>query len=362
MAQSFSNFITEEVKEQSYKLIIFNNASEQIRDVKDTGFSELAKLMAKSAKAVDVDVRLVDFLGCYVTEKGGKTYINSFPLGEDGVTLPDVKGKEIEYQDPIEINPETTIIMPRGLGTLGMTSSRYWVDMIRKFELQGYVVVPNLHCWDMCSSKYMTDILMNMHGLKTPKTVAITHSEDTERAVKELGNKFPMIMKSSIGTQTGVGVVIVESLRSLNAMVQMMLLWEQHLPLILQEYVKIDYDIRVVVLDGNILGAMKRNVIVDESDFRSNVSLGGEAEPIELTEIEIRDSLTAADAVQGRLVGVDLIPAKDREKEQPLVLEVNSMPGFGGIEKITKDKSITQEIFRHFKNRDNWKGKYDDVN
>jgi ribosomal protein S6--L-glutamate ligase len=362
LAQSFSNFITEEVKEQPYKLIIFNNASEQIRDVKDTGFSELAKLMAKSAKAVDIDVRLVDFLGCYVTEKGGKTYINSFPLGEDGVTLPDIKGKEIEYQDPIEINPETTIIMPRGLGTLGMTSSRYWVDMIRKFELQGYVVVPNLHCWDMCSSKYMTDILMNMHGLKTPKTVAITHSEDTERAVKELGNKFPMIMKSSIGTQTGVGVVIVESLRSLNAMVQMMLLWEQHLPIILQEYVKIDYDIRVVVLDGNILGAMKRNVIVDESDFRSNVSLGGEAEPIELTEIEIRDSLTAADAVQGRLVGVDLIPAKDREKEQPLVLEVNSMPGFGGIEKITKDKSITQEIFRHFKNRDNWKGKYDDVN
>lgn len=357
MAQSFSSFIAE-APEQSYKLVVFNNASEQIRDVKDTGLSDLTKLINKSAKAVNVEVHLVDFLGCYVTEKGGKTYINSLPLGEDGVKLPDIKGSEIEYQDPIEINPENTIIMPRGLGTLGMTSSRYWVDIIRKFELQGFVVIPNLYCWDMCSSKYMTDILMNMHGLRTPKTVAITHSEDTERAVKELGTGFPIIMKSSIGTQTGVGVVIVESLRSLNAMVQMMLLWEQHLPLIIQEYIKIDYDIRVVVLDGRILGAMKRNVIVSDSDFRSNVSLGAEAEPIELTEIEIRDALTAADAVEGRLVGVDLIPAKNREKEQPLVLEVNSMPGFGGIEKITKDKSITQEIFRHFRNRDNWKGKY----
>ena len=96
---------------------------------------------------------------------------------------------------------------------------------------------------------------------------------------------------------------------------------------------------------------MKREVISD-GDFRSNVSLGAESAAFELTEIEEKDSITAAKSVFGRLVGVDFIPAKNREKEQPYILEVNAMPGFGGIEKIKK--GLTREILEHFKNRDNW--------
>ena len=55
------------------------------------------------------------------------------------------------------------------------------------------------------------------------------------------------------------------------------------------------------------------------------------------------------------IVGVDLLPAKDREKEKPYVLEANATPGFGGIEKVTKDKSVTQEIFKTYLNRENWR-------
>ena len=66
-----------------------------------------------------------------------------------------------------------------------------------------------------------------------------------------------------------------------------------------------------------------------------------------LTELEKRDSIKAAEVVKGRLVGVDFLPAKDREKEQPYILEVNSMPGFGGIEKIKK--GLTVNILNHFK-------------
>ena len=58
--------------------------------------------------------------------------------------------------------------------------------------------------------------------------------------------------------------------------------------------------------------------------------------------------------VEGELVGVDFLPSKNREKDQPYILEVNSMPGFGGIENITKDKSVTSEILKHYYNRDNW--------
>ena len=126
--------------------------------------------------------------------------------------------------------------------------------------------------------------------------------------------------------------------------------FSKHIDLILQEYIKTDWDVRVVTLDEKILGAMKRKVI--SGDFRSNVSIGAEAESIKLTDLEIEYSLKAAKAVHGRLVGVDFIPSKNREKEKPYILEVNSMPGFGGIEKIYK--GLTAEIFKYFKNRDNW--------
>ena len=124
------------------------------------------------------------------------------------------------------------------------------------------------------------------------------------------------------------------------------------MPILIQEYIKTDYDVRVVILDDKILGSIKREVISD-NDFRSNISLGAEAKNIELTEIEKKDSITAAKAVGGRLVGVDFIPAKNREKEQPYILEVNAMPGFGGIEKLKK--GLTQEVLEHFKNRNNWR-------
>ena len=95
---------------------------------------------------------------------------------------------------------------------------------------------------------------------------------------------------------------------------------------------------------------MKRNVA--EGDFRSNASLGATTEEHELTELEKFECENAAKLVNGKLIGVDFMPAKNREKEQPYILEVNRMPGFGGIEKI--QKGLTVDILNHLKNRDNW--------
>ena len=58
------------------------------------------------------------------------------------------------------------------------------------------------------------------HDIRTPKTEPIVHSETVEDTVKKLGTDFPIVLKSSTGTQTGVGVVVVESLRSLKALVE----------------------------------------------------------------------------------------------------------------------------------------------
>ena len=205
----------------------------------------------------------------------------------------------------------------------------------------------------MCSSKYYCDQLFKQNNLRTPKTIPITYSDDSERAVKEGGLKFPLILKSSSGSQTGVGVIIVESMRSLHATVQMLTFLKPYVDLLVQEYIKIDYDIRVLVSNGEVVASMKRNVMSD--DIRSNASLGAKTESIELTDMEKEVSLKVAKLVDGDLVGVDLLPAKNRETEQPYILEVNGTPGLGGIEEVTKGKSVTQEIFKTYLNRENWR-------
>ena len=98
-----------------------------------------------------------------------------------------------------------------------------------------------------------------MNNLRTPKTIPISYSDDSERVAKRFN--FPVILKASSGSQTGVGVVIVESLRTLHPTVQMLSLLSKNIDLILQEYIKNDYDVRVIVHNGEVVAAMKRKII-----------------------------------------------------------------------------------------------------
>jgi RimK family alpha-L-glutamate ligase len=347
----FAQFLKEQDNEKPYKLVMFHNSHEHIRDV-GKGEAPDYLLISKSSKSAGIEVFHAEYQGSYIEEKNGKLFLHSFPFDEEtGLSIKPTPEGEVDYQKPFEINPENTLIFPRGMGTFGFTANRRWIDMIKLLEGKDFTTVPSLETWDMCTSKYYCNELFRLNGLKTPKTIPITYSDDSKRAVK--GLKFPVILKASSGSQTGVGVVIVESLRSLHPTVQMLSLLSINIDLIVQEYIEIKYDVRVIVLQNEVVTAIKRSVM--SGDIRSNASLGAEVETIELTEIEKRDSIKAASLVKGDLVGVDFLPVKNREKEQPYILEVNSMPGFSGVERATKDKSTTQEILEHFKNRDNWR-------
>ena len=112
-----------------------------------------------------------------------------------------------------------------------------------------------------------------------------------------------------------------------------------------------------------------------DDDYRSNVSQGSEPELHELTEIEASESIRAAKAVGGLLTGVDFIPAKNRLKDEPYFIEVNSTPGLMGIEatlskaaatplgkKLQQEgTSITTEILKRFFDRKHWTGKKEGV-
>ena len=347
--EKFKSFITEETK--PYTLVMFNNSNEDVRDVGKKTRPDF-KLYVESAKKLGIKIYNVEYTGLYCSFENGKIYLNSLDFDEDGNVIMPTESGEAKYQKPIEINKENTLLFARGLGTFGYTTNRRWVDIIKTLEDMGFKTIPSIKTWDICSSKYYCDQMFRLNNLRTPMTVPISYSDDSERAVKQGGLKFPLILKASSGSQTGVGVIITESMRSLHSTVQMLSFLKPYVDLLVQEYIEIDYDIRVLVSNGEVIASMKRNVI--SGDVRSNASLGAKTESIKLTDIERDTSLKVAELVEGDLVGVDLLPAKDREKDKPYILEVNGTPGLGGIEEVTKDKSVTQEIFKTYMNRDNW--------
>ena len=109
--------------------------------------------------------------------------------------------------------------------------------------------------------------------------------------------------------------------------------------ILIQEYIKEakGTDIRAFVVDGKVVGAMKRTA--KEGEFRSNLHRGGTAEIIKLSRKERETAVKAARELGLTVCGVDMMPS-DRG---PLVLEVNSSPGLEGIETAT-GKDIASEI------------------
>jgi len=243
-----------------------------------------------------------------------------------------------------EIDGDTVAII-RG----SITRKDSWMDFVSILEKANVCVVNNRQSISVCADKYRTSLRLADYGLTEPKTVLINDTEKSVDIVEQNGLKFPMIMKTLLGSK-GVGVLFIDSPKALDSIVQLIHKQDEDTDLLAQQYIKTEYDVRVHILGGKFLAAMKRPVI--EGDFRSNVSQGSKPETIKLTDLEIEQSLLAAKAVNGIWTAVDFIPSKNRESEPPYILEVNSSPGTEGIEDAT-NKNISFEVISYLANKDN---------
>ena len=311
MAQSFSEFITEEKNGENYKVVILT--------VEFGDKSITAKKLEKEAQKMGMETFLANFKDVSLHFDDGK------------YTLSDGKNS-------IEINKNNTVVFVRG------TPSRdSMLDLISELERIGITCINNRTTISICADKYRSYVRLKDFRLNQPKTVLIPNEESIEVALKELDTKFPIILKTLRGSK-GVGVLFIESERALESIVQLLYKQDKDSDILIQEYIKTEYDVRVIVVGGNIIGTMRRDVM--EGDFRSNVSQGASAKPYKLSEEEIRQCLIAAKAVDGDCVAVDFIPYKG----QPYFLEVNSSPGTDGIEDANTGLNIAKLILQHYKN------------
>ena len=312
--EKFSEFISEQKDIEKYRALIISteHGSKAIT----------AERMEKEAKKLGIETYVVKMNGTYIQFDNGVHTIHK----ED-----DNKG--------FALDSSNTVCFMRG------TPERdSYLDLVSQIERIGIPMINSRACLERAVDKYRTYLRLKDFGLEQPKSVLCPSPELVEKNFKNLDTKFPIILKTLRGSK-GVGVLFVETERSLNSLVQTLYKMDEKADLLMQEYIKTDFDVRAIVLDGKVIAAMRRDVV--EGDFRSNASQGATLKKIELTKLETDQCVHAAKALGGLFTGVDFIPAKNRETENPFFLEVNSSPGTEGIEDATgiNISKITLEYF-----------------
>jgi ribosomal protein S6--L-glutamate ligase len=258
------------------------------------------KRLKHEAESRGHEVRVVNYAPCYVSVESNKPVVR-------------YHGEEIRDVD---------VIIPRIASSL----TRYGASIVRQFEMQNVFTTTTSIALTRSRDKLRSIQLLAKVGVGVPKTVFARDNSDVDDVLDQVGGA-PVIIKVARGTH-GNGVVLAETRKAAKAVMQAF--YVEGVSFIVQEFVaeSAGTDIRALVVNGKVVASMKRQSLDD--DFRSNLHQGGEGTTVKLTDEERKTAQRAARAMGLPVCGVDMM----RSDRGPLVLEVNSSPGFG-IEKVT---------------------------
>lgn len=233
------------------------------------------------------------------------------------------RGNPVIYYNG-KVLPKIDAIVPR----IGNSVTLYGSAIVRQFEMmQTFSAVKSLAIV-RSRDKLRSLQILSKAGVDLPKTAFANDPRDIDDALTQVGGT-PVVIKLLEGTQ-GIGVMLAESRKAAKSIIETF--YGLKANILIQEFIKEarGADIRAFVVDGKVVGAMKRQG--KEGEFRSNLHRGGEGQVVKLTKPEKATALAAAHALGIAVAGVDML----QSNRGPLVMEVNSSPGLQGIETATQ--------------------------
>lgn len=196
-------------------------------------------------------------------------------------------------------------------------------------EGKGVRVVNGFNTSVIAGNKLFAHMQLRKAGIATPNTMLAFSQQSALNALEKLG--YPSVLKPTIGSW-GRLIALLKDRDSAESIIEdrehMFPLYHVYL---LEEFVKRPpRDIRAIVIDDRVVGAIYR--YSPEGKWKTNMALGGRAELCPVTK-ELEDTcLKASRALNGEIVGVDLMESEDRGL---LVHEVNNTTEFKNVARVT---------------------------
>ena len=295
-APKFREFISEEVQRSDIQVAVLTKVNADSKTV-------VSNMILKECEKRKVPCHIINTKEAWVSKND---------LEKGTLLVSNLDGEDTE----VEFELSKTICFVRA----GVLEDETGLALLSTFESAGAFMINNRNGMLTCDNKMSAYISFERDNIPTPRTALISNEKGLLHAHEKLGGKYPVIMKTLTGTQ-GIGVSVVESEKSMISVAQS--LWKFGAALLLQEFLKFDFDVRTLVIDGRILASTKR--ISAKKDFRSNRHREATTEPYKLSDEERMVVLQAARSVGAYMVGVDHAIVN----KQLYVLECNGSPGIG---------------------------------
>lgn len=243
---------------------------------------------------------------------------------------------------------------------LGVQDEDQCEHIVKVLQDRGFLVLNPVQYSALACNKYDSAVLFKKGDIPQPRfslmTKDVLYDEKLyEEAMKELYPKWDikdsdknedfMVVMKILDGHGGTGVALIDGKR-IYAVLQMIFAIDPEQRILLQKKEEADGgDIRIHVLTLRdkqiILAAMKRVKL--GGDFRSNVSLGAEAEPVKLTPEQEQIALRTAQLSKLPWCAVDIMPlvkGSNKEIGDNVVLEINASPGTDGISEVIKTNFV----------------------
>ena len=295
-APKFKEFISEKVQRSDIQVAVLTKLNADSKAV-------VSNMILKECKKRNIPCHIINT---------SEAWISKNDLEKGTLLVSNIDGEDTE----IEFDLSKTICFVRA----GVLEDETGLALLSTFENAGALMINTRNGMLTCDNKMSAYISFERDNIPTPRTALISNEKGLLHAHEKLGGKYPVIMKTLTGTQ-GIGVSVVESEKSMISVAQS--LWKFGAALLLQEFLKFDFDVRTLVIDGRILASTKR--ISAKKDFRSNRHREATTEPYKLSDDERTVVLQAARSVGAYMVGVDHAIVN----KQLYVLECNGSPGMG---------------------------------
>jgi tetrahydromethanopterin:alpha-L-glutamate ligase len=224
-----------------------------------------------------------------------------------------------------EALPDAVVVRTMSGGPFEAVTLR--LGVLHALRELGVMVWNDARAIERCVDKSMTSFLLSRAGIPTPATWATESYQQACTIAERETAKGALVLKPLFGSQ-GRGLRLIHR--------------PEDLPIIeqtpgrvyyLQRFIGVErdggyHDFRILVVQGRIIAAMRRH----SNHWITNIKRGGRPVPVVVNDEMKALALQAAVAVGANFVGVDIVYGTD---DRPAVLEVNSMPAWSGLQKVT---------------------------